>query len=60
MQVSHDRVATHPRYRHNDLAHVLSHVVPSSSGKLETVALGFLVCTFWGLVLYAALAFGLH
>ncbi len=60
MQASHERVASHPRYHHNDLVETLSSLLPAWTGNIETVALGVLVCAFWGLILYAALAFGLR
>ncbi len=54
------RVAVHPRYHRDDLAAVLASLSSLWAEKIETLGLGILVCAFWGVVLYAAIYYGLR
>lgn len=60
MDRSRDQAAVRPHYRRDDLTAVLASLSAVCSEKMETLGLGILVCAFWGLVLYAAVSYGLH
>lgn len=60
MYPSRDQVVLRPHYRRDDLAAVVARLSSVGSEKMETLGLGILVCAFWGLVLYAAVSYGLH
>lgn len=60
MHLFRGQAALHPHYRRDDLAAVLASLSAVCSEKIEALGLGILVCAFWGLVLYAAISYGLR
>lgn len=60
MYSSRARVVAHAHYRRDDMAAILAGLSSLWAEKLETLGLAMLVCAFWGLVLYAAVSYGLH
>lgn len=54
------RTATRSHYHYDDLAVILAGLASRWSDTAETLGLGILVCAFWGLVLFAAVAYGLR
>lgn len=61
MRPSHTKVARlQVQYRHEDLVAALQRSLPHVGSRAELVAWYLLVCAFWALVVYTAVAFALQ
>lgn len=60
MYSTRTRVAARSHYHYDDLAVIVAGLTSRWSNTIETLGLGILVCAFWGLVLFAAVAYGLR
>ena len=51
------RIAVHDQ--RDDLVAVIEHLLPRISGRAELIGPYLLVCAFWGLVVYIAIAYAI-
>ena len=61
MRPSHSKVARlEVQYRRDDLAALLERALPHVGSRAELAASYVLVCAFWALIIYTAVAFALQ
>ena len=61
MRHNHSRTARlELHYRRDDFVAALRYVLPRIGDRVDLIGLYMLVCVFWGLVVYAAVAFAVQ